>query len=180
MVLQRGCGCVREEDRPLISCFLSLGKGGVLRCCPCFLMSALETTETNPLQLDQRYTFLPMVHFTHLNLFVPKGLAAFFSYLCHSLSFSLSLQALYSPSLAAWSPTLQQQQVTLRELEGSVLFSLEILPHNGTNTHTHTKLLPRYWRQSHNKMPHYCSNVPSKTSIHSSLSSYRGGFNLKL
>lgn len=30
VVLQRGCRCVREEDRPLISFFLSLGKGGAV------------------------------------------------------------------------------------------------------------------------------------------------------
>lgn len=132
-MLQRGCGCVREEDRPLISCCLSLGKGGALQCCPCFLMRALETTETNPLRLDQRYTFLPIVHFTHLQLFVPKGLASVFFTTC-VISFSPSFLCRYY-ILQLSLPGHPQQQASHQEWEGS---SSPRVTHSQPHTNTHT------------------------------------------
>lgn len=171
MVLQRGWECVREEDRPLISCFLSLGKGGALWCCPCFLMSALETTETNPCKLKWWFSFLPTVHFMRLKLFVPKGLpSSFFPLVILSLLL-VPLQVLYSPTLVPWSPTLLQQ-ATFQHW--SARFSLDRQRYSCWQNP-----LPRYWRQSHKTMPHYSSNVPSKASVHHFLSSYRGGLNLQ-
>ena len=123
------------------------------------------------------HTFLPTVHFTHLKLFVPKGLASFFSHLCHSLSSPSGIVFSHSGSPFPHSTTTTSHSSRV----GGLSFSLETHTHTHTHrcTHTHTNSLPRYWRQSHYTMPHYCSNVPSQTSIHSSLSSYREGFNLK-
>lgn len=168
VVLQRGCGCVREEDRHLIRCFPSLEKGGALRCCPCFLMSALETTKTNPLQLHQRTHFCPLYTSRTSNCLSLKVSLLFFpTFVILSLSSSLSLSGIvfsHSGSLAPYSPT------TSHSSRVGGLFS--------PWRHTHNKITAQVLKTDYT-IPHYYSNVPSITSIHSSLSSHREGFNLK-
>lgn len=109
-MLHWGHGCVRQEDRPLISCFLSLGKGGAQRCCPCFLMSALETTKTNPYLLHQWYTavFLPIVHLIYLKLLVPKGSISTNPPSHFFLPFRYNILL-----LAAWHISFKKQQTLL-------------------------------------------------------------------
>ena len=74
------------------------------------------------------HTFLPIVHFTHLKLFVPKGLASFFSHLCHSLSSPSGIVFSHSGSPFPHSTTTTSHSSRV----GGLSFSLE------THTHTHT------------------------------------------
>lgn len=95
--------------------------------------------DKTPLQLDPRYTLLAIVH---LQLFAPKGLPFSFSFLvlfflnCVCLSFCFTLQVLCSITLAAWWSTLQQQQATHGELEGSYFPSRHESTHKHQYAHT--------------------------------------------
>lgn len=153
----------RRKKTP-INFFLSLGKGGVQTYCPCFLMSALETTEILPslarlVAHISSHSTPPTDNPERSNLF-------FFFYLC--LSFCFSLQVLYSATLAAWPPTLQQQQ----ELEASFFFSLgDTLKHWYTNT-----------KITEDRPTIQCpiiAQMSSKASMLSPLNSCRGDFSLR-
>lgn len=149
VMLLWGRGCVRKEDRPLISCFPSLGKGGALRCCPCFLMSALETTKTNPLWLPQPYTdiFLPTEHLMHLKVFVPKGYTYSLVHPCYLMCFSF---------VSFISP--------LRKPRPSFSIYIKLFPWS-----PHRKPLARYWKQLHHTIRHKCSKAWTHTHTHTSL-----------
>ena len=114
-MLQRGCGCVWEEDRPLISSFLSLGKGGSK-------MLSLLPNECTGDHRDKRLQARPvehisahgMVHCMHLKLFALKCLPFFptcvilsllsfsFSYCAYQLSQPGPLLSNNKPHFHSW------------------------------------------------------------------------------
>lgn len=157
MRLHWGCGCVREEDRPLISCFLSLGKGGALWCCPCFLMSALETTKTSPVARHTSATRWYLVHLTHLKQFVSEDLTSFF------------FPSIYSPPLFSRYYGLPFWQLAPSLSSNNKLFSRKTFSQGSVQKIT--GIGDNYAPQWHI----IAFTVPSRASIDSVLSSQKGG-----
>lgn len=126
----------RRKKTP-INFFLSLGKGGVQTYCPCFLMSALETTEILP-SLARLVAHISS-HSTPPTDSPERSNLFFFFYLCRSLFlfFPSGIVFCHSCSLAPHSPTTTR-------VGGIFFFPLETHTNTDTQTQKSLKTGPQY------------------------------------